>query len=126
MARRYLLARKSHRMVHLISGISTVVIAAVTAAMIAILSAFNGIEGLVDELFSSIDTPWAVVPLEGTTIDQAWADSIAVLDEVAWAGGVLEQDVVVMNQGEPVVATLLGVAPGWAEQSTVDGMLVDG
>lgn len=126
MARRYLLARKSHRMVHLISGISTVVIAAVTAAMIAILSAFNGIEGLVDELFSSIDTPWAVVPLQGTTMDQAWADSIAVLDEVAWAGGVLEQDVVVMNQGEPVVATLLGVAPDWPEQSTVDRMLVDG
>lgn len=113
-------------MVHLISGISTLVIAAVTAAMIAILSAFNGIETLVDELFSSIDTPWAVVPEEGAWVDAAWADSLKVLDAVAWAGGVLEQDVVVQHQGEPLVCTMLGVAPGWAGASGVEAALVDG
>ena len=113
-------------MVHLISGISTLVIAAVTAAMIAILSAFNGIETLVDELFSSIDTPWAVVPIEGGWMDAAWTDSLAVLEEVAWAGAVIEQDIVVQYQGEPLVCTMLGVAPGWAGASGVDMMLVDG
>ena len=41
------------------------VIAAVTAAMIAILSAFNGIESVVTELFGTLDAPVAIVPTEG-------------------------------------------------------------
>ena len=48
IARRYLWSRKSQRLIHLVSGISVVVVAAVCAAMIAILSAFNGIEELVE------------------------------------------------------------------------------
>ena len=46
LALRYLVKRRSNTMVHLISGISVLVIAAVTTAMICILSAFNGIEDL--------------------------------------------------------------------------------
>ena len=44
------------------------VIAAVTAAMIAILSAFNGIESVVTELFGTLDAPVAVVPTEGSVV----------------------------------------------------------
>ena len=44
------------------------VIAAVTAAMIAILSAFNGIESVVTELFGTLDAPVAIVPIEGAVV----------------------------------------------------------
>ena len=44
------------------------VIAAVTAAMIAILSAFNGIESVVTELFGNLDAPVAIVPTEGAAV----------------------------------------------------------
>ena len=44
------------------------VIAAVTAAMIAILSAFNGIESVVTELFGTLDAPVAIVPAEGAVV----------------------------------------------------------
>ena len=108
IARRYLWARKSQRLIHLVSGISVLVVAAVCAAMIAILSAFNGIEELVEELFSSLDTEVAVLPLEGRVLDAGWIDSLMTHPGVDWAGGVLEQDVVVRRQGEPLVCTLLG------------------
>ena len=51
LARRYVFQPRSRKLVHIISGISMFVIAAVTMAMIAILSAFNGIEDLVQDLF---------------------------------------------------------------------------
>ena len=107
IARRYLWSRKSQRLIHLVSGISVVVVAAVAAAMIAILSAFNGIEALVEDLFSSLDTELAVVPTEGRVMSADWLDSLSVLPGVAHAGGVLEQDVVIRRQGEPMVCTLL-------------------
>ena len=100
IAKRYLWARKSQRLIHLVSGISVVVVAAVCAAMIAILSAFNGIEELVEERLS-LDTESAVLPAEGRVLDVAWVDTLAAHPGVAWAGGVLEQDVVVRRQGEP-------------------------
>ena len=123
IARRYLWARKSQRLIHLVSGISVVVVAAVCAAMIAILSAFNGIEELVEELFSSLDTELAVLPAEGRVIDAAWVDTLSALPGVAWAGGGLEQDVVVRRQGEPVVCTLLGFDVDHAEQTGLNGRL---
>jgi lipoprotein-releasing system permease protein len=123
IARRYLWSRKSKRLIHLVSGISVVVVAAVCAAMIAILSAFNGIEELVEELFSSLDTELAVLPAEGRVIEATWVDSLAAHPGVAWAGGVLEQDVVVRRQGEPVVCTLLGFDVDHAEQTGLAGRL---
>lgn len=108
IARRYLWSRKSQRLIHLVSGISVFVVAAVAAAMVAILSAFNGIESLVEELFSSLDTELAVLPAEGRVMPAAWVDSLAGWPGVAHAGGVLEQDVVIRRQGQPQVCTLIG------------------
>ena len=123
IARRYLWSRKSQRLIHLVSGISVVVVAAVCAAMIAILSAFNGIEELVEELFSSLDTELAVLPVEGRVLDAAWVDSLAAVPGVAWAGGVLEQDVVLRRQGQPVVCTLLGFNQDHAKRTGLAGRL---
>ena len=52
------------------------VIAAVTTAMIAILSAFNGIEAVVTELFGTLDAPLAVVPASGSELPAAAGDWI--------------------------------------------------
>lgn len=123
IAKRYLWARKSQRLIHLVSGISVVVVAAVCAAMIAILSAFNGIEELVEELFSSLDTELAVLPAEGRVLNAAWIDTLSAHPGVVWAGGVLEQDVVVRRQGEPLVCTLLGFDVDHAERTGLAGRL---
>ena len=55
LASRYIVKRRSGTLVHLISGISVTVIASVAAAMVCILSAFNGIEDLVKDLFGTLD-----------------------------------------------------------------------
>ena len=77
LAWRYAWASRSKSLTHLISGISMFVIAAVTAAMIAILSAFNGIEEVVSDLFGTLDAPIAVVPIRGSDLPNevgAWVE----------------------------------------------------
>ena len=60
IAWRYLFSKKSKNVIHLISIISMVVVAFVTAAMVIVMSAFNGIESLVDDLFAHFDAPVVV------------------------------------------------------------------
>ena len=126
IARRYLWSRKSQRLIHLVSGISVLVVAAVAAAMVTILSAFNGIEDLVEELFSSLDTELAVLPSDGRVMSADWVDSLAAHPGVAHAGGVLEQDVVVRWRDEPHVCSLLAFDVDHARHTGLAGRLRSG
>lgn len=49
---RYLFGKKSSQAIHWISGISIIGISVGTAALILVLSVFNGFEGLLSGLFS--------------------------------------------------------------------------
>ena len=59
-------------MVHVISGISVLVISSVAAAMICILSAFNGIEDVVKTLFGTLYADVAGSPASGATTPAGW------------------------------------------------------
>lgn len=111
LARRYAFQFRNRRnLTHLISGISMFVIAAVTAAMVAILSAFNGIEGVVQQLFGTLDGPAAVVPIEGSAVPDSVAIWLAGQPEVAQVARVIEDDAVIRfgDEGAEVV-TVLGL-----------------
>ena len=62
------------------------VIAAVTMSMIAILSAFNGIEDLVQDLFGTLDADLAAVPISGEVLPYELGEIIGEYPGVAEAG----------------------------------------
>ena len=66
---------------HVISGISVAVIVVVTASMICIMSAFNGLEDLVKDLFGTLDADVALVPAKGAVVPQAWGESLNGIPE---------------------------------------------
>jgi len=65
IAKRYLLAKKSTSAVNIITWISVVGITIGTAALILILSVFNGFESLISGLYNSFNPDIKVVPIEG-------------------------------------------------------------
>lgn len=65
---RYFKAKKSTNAINIISWISIVAIVIGTAALILVLSVFNGFEGLVKSLYSSFYTDLKVSPATGKTI----------------------------------------------------------
>lgn len=65
IARRYLFTKKSHHAINVISGISVCGVMISTAALVCVLSVFNGFQGLVAGLFTAFDPELKVVPVKG-------------------------------------------------------------
>lgn len=68
IAFRYLFSKKGHNAINIVSGISAVAVAVVTAAMICVLSVMNGFGTIVEHMFSEFDPMLLVVPAEGQTL----------------------------------------------------------
>ena len=65
IAGRYLFARKSHNVINIISAISAAGMALGTAALILVLSVFNGFNSIIEQNLSSVEADLRIVPAEG-------------------------------------------------------------
>ncbi len=101
------------------------VVACVTAAMITILSAFNGIESLVSELFSTFDAELTVTPAEGKVFvpDSTFYAELSQIPEITAVSASLEDDVIVRFDGQPTVATLRGIDTTFAQLTDIDEVM---
>ena len=126
LASRYIVKRRSGTLVHLISGISVTVIAAVAGAMVCILSAFNGIEDLVKDLFGTLDADLALVPQSGAVISQSWGEFLTDVPGVEQWAPVLEDEVVVRADEAVRVATVIGVDRRYRQVSQIDLAIIEG
>lgn len=117
VARRYLFSPKSRSVINLISGLSVVAIAMPVAAMIVLLSVFNGFETLVRTMGSAFDADLTVEPRAGQTFPIAAVDT-AALARVQGVGAlsfVLEQGALLERKGRQATATVRGVDDRYAE-----------
>ena len=113
IAIRYLVSKKSHGVVNVISAISIAGVAVATAAIIVVLSVFNGFTNLAKSHFSIIDPDLMVSPVRSKMI--SGADSLAAV--VAATDGVIaatptltERGLLVGNEAQLGVV-FKGVAP---------------
>lgn len=105
-----------------------VVVAFVTAAMITVMSAFNGIDDLVKQLFANFDTPLTIIPAEG----KMFADSLLTDAQLQSIGGikgfsrVIEEDAWLNYGDHNAVATIKGVDENYLKHSPIDSMIYEG
>ncbi len=85
IALRYLFARKSHAAVNVISMVTIGGIALAVAAMVVVMSVFNGFHSLIESRLSVLDPPLSARPAQGK--DFAAADSLCALLEADAAIG---------------------------------------
>ncbi len=128
IARRHLFARKTRGIINFISGISMVVVAFITAAMITVMSAFNGIDELVKAIFSNVDAPLTVLPAEGKVIPDSLINSYqpTLIPGVIGYSKVIEEDVRLSHENRYAIATVKGVESNYADYSPIDTAIVDG
>lgn len=128
IAVRYLRARKSHTAVGVISVVSLAGIAVATAAIVCVLSVFNGFADLAAERLSVFVPDLKVVPAAGKTI--ADADSLAAhlgrISGVARALPVVEEHALATYGNRQSVVKMKGVASQYAEMMPVDSCIIDG
>lgn len=65
IARRYLLSKRKKNFINIISGISVLAVAIITAAIIIVLSVFNGLEELLQSLNNSFDPEIRIEAAQG-------------------------------------------------------------
>lgn len=116
-ARRYFFAPASRSVVRSISVLSVVAVAVPVAAMVILLSVFNGFERLVRQNCSAFDAELTVSPREGQTFAVSDLDT-AALDRVPGVGAwsfFLEQSVLLERSGRQAAALVRGVDDRYGE-----------
>lgn len=125
IAKRYLFAKRSRSVVHIISYVSMLGVAVGTASLIIVLSVFNGFENLVLSLYNAFDPAIKITAAEGKVFE---ADSAKlVLDERALLySAILEEKVLLKYKNKEYIATLKGVDEQFKKINNVDSMLLTG
>jgi len=128
IAKRYLLAKKSHNIIHIISWISVVGIAMSTMALFIVLSVFNGFGDLILSLYNSFDPDIQITAREGKTfpLDQLPLDKISTTKGVAHYTPVLEENAILKYDERQYIATLKGVTKNFALTSGIDTLVTEG
>ncbi len=111
IARRYILSKKSHHAINIISGISVCGVAIATAALVCILSVFNGFQGMIADLFTAIDPQLKVMPAEGKYMEAA-SPSLLELKanpDVEIVTEVIEDNAMAMLHNRQAMVTVKGV-----------------
>ena len=112
-------------MVHLISYISMLGVAVGTAALIIVLSVFNGFENLVLSLYNSFDPAIKITAVEGKVFKASEVSSILTERSLLFSE-VLEEKVLLKYEDKEYIATLKGVDANYKKLNRVDSMLVVG
>ena len=111
IARRYLFAKKSHNVINIISAISAAGIAVGCAALVIILSIYNGFDDLLKGMFESYIPDVVVTPDRGKvfTPDSAAVDALMARGDVASVSEVLEETVFLKYGDRDAIVTARGV-----------------
>jgi len=128
IAKRYLISKKSHNAINIISWISVSGIAIGTFALIIILSAFNGLEDLVEGLYASFDPDIKITIREGKSFDadQFPKDKVKTLNGVEFYCEALEEVTLIKHEDKQTVATIKGVEKSFYQMSGLDSLMVEG
>lgn len=128
IARRYLFAKKSQNIINVVSMISVIGIAISTMAMIIVLSGFNGIEKVVEDLYNTFDSDIKITLNEGKTFrkNELQSNEIFELDGVSYGSEVIEQTVI-LEKGEKFEACKIkGVRADYILNTSLDTLLTEG
>lgn len=128
IAGRYLFARKSHNVINIISLISAAGMAVGTAALILILSVFNGFGKIVEDNLSDIDPELLIVPQTGKCFvpDSLLLERLSCDPEVASLVEVVSENVFVLYDGRQCIAKAKGVDSSYTSVSGLSKHLVEG
>lgn len=128
IALRYLKSKKAHNAVNIISIVSTCGVVVTTAALVCVLSVFNGFRGVIQERLARLDPQVAICPAKGKTI----ADADSVIQAVSKVNGVEKAMPVLEDQALAIYADyqmpvrLKGVPVNYHEINAIDSTIVDG
>lgn len=128
IAIRYLLSKKSHNAINGITLVASCGVAIITAAIICMLSVFNGFESLIDSLCSNFDAELRIEPRRGKTFqdNDSLRNVILNTDGVEILSAVLEENILLSYGNHQIPAKMMGVDDAFAEVTQIQDIVAAG
>jgi len=127
IAIKYFFSKKKIGYVHLLSIITQVGIAIGTAALVLVLSVFNGFENIVLDMYNVFDPHIKITSAEGKNFqNKKIIDLLLLEEEINVFSSVLEEKVLVEYNKKQYLATIKGVDTNYNKLTNFDSILVNG
>jgi len=128
IAKRYLFSKRKKNFINIISWLSVVVVAFITAALVIVLSVFNGLGDLLRTLNNSFDPEIKIEAVEGKTfiMTDSLRQKIQGIEGVAVVTEVLEDYAYLRYRDANQIITLKGVSENFLDQGRMNSSIVSG
>ena len=128
IACRYLVSKKGHQAVNIISIVAVGGVVVATAALICVLSVFNGFRGLIMGKLAMLDPQIAITTTLGKTINDADSviEVVSALPGVERAVPVIEDQALAIYAQLQMPVRLKGVPDDYNTMNLMDSVIVDG
>lgn len=127
-SRKYFYSKRSANAIHYISTISILGISIGTAALILVLSVFNGFEDLITKMLNQFNPDIKVVPVEGKFFEknQQILSKLKEIDGVLAVSQVLEEKALFESDKVQDFGTIKGVDNNYRQVASLDSTILDG
>jgi lipoprotein-releasing system permease protein len=128
IALRYFFSKKSQRVINIISVISAMGVMIGTAALIIVLSVFNGFEDLIIRLYNSFDPDLRIELAAGKSFHSERLNTLALgkIEGIENIAEVIEESALIRYRDKQYIVKLKGVSEGYEKMVGLDTMIVDG
>ena len=128
IARRYLFAKKSTNAINIISTISVLGVFVGSAALIIILSVFNGFEDVVLKMFNTITPQLVISPAKGKTFDPntVYFKELKKNQAIYSYTEVLSENALLRYHDKQSVGLIKGVSSAYLKNKSLDSITVQG
>ena len=128
IAKRYLFAKKSHNVINIISAISAIGMAIGTAALIIILSIYNGFDSLIKSMMGNVEPDILITPATGKVFipEGETYDWIYEQPSVKNMCCVLQEQVFINYDNQQGLALAKGVDWIYEDESPLRNHIIDG
>jgi len=128
IARRYLFAKKSTNAINIISAISVLGVFVGSAALIVILTVFNGFEDVVLKMFNTITPQIIIEPAKGKTFNPntVYFNELKADKSIFSYTEVLSENALVRYNNKQSPALIKGVSADFLKNKSLDSIVIDG
>jgi len=123
-----LVSKKSNNAINIISWISVFAIAVTTAALVVILSAFNGLTGMVADLYNAFEPDIKIIAAKGKFFkaDEKLLATIYSVEGVKIISRTLNDKALIKNGDRQSLVSVRGIDDNFNKITKIDSSVVDG
>lgn len=128
IAQRYLLAKKSHNLINIVTWISIVSVAVAAFAMVFVLSVFNGFNRVISESIHKLSPDLQITSVKGKTlnVNDFPFDKIQSLNDVELVLPTITEDVLFRNRDRQQIGQVKGVPEEFYQVERVKRSIING